>query len=219
MDQKPKDILEPAYFFASTIYTIIKEDFLNPVESASNEALNESRKLHKENEIYPSTMSTSLSGRKGVKEFEQFIAESAWQILDSQGYNMQAFNTFVSELWCQEHRKYSNMEQHIHPYGVQLSGFYFINAPEEGCMVELHDPRPAKVISSLPAKDLTKVTDANSSVLIKPKSGMFIFTNSWLPHSFTRNGSDERVMFVHFNVSIVPVSSVDKQPQEGPVVI
>jgi uncharacterized protein (TIGR02466 family) len=217
MEEVKKDILEPFVSFPSTIYTIIKTEFLDDVKEASHEALEESKKLHEGSEIYPSTMSTTLKSKENTKEFEQFIAQSAWQILDNQGYAMQHFNTYVSELWCQEHRKFSSMEQHVHPYGVQLSGFYFLDTPEEGCMAELHDPRPGKVISGLPAKDPTQVTQASNSIFMKPKPGMFIFTNSWLAHSFTRNGSDSPVKFVHFNVSAIPAAP--QAAQEGPVVV
>jgi uncharacterized protein (TIGR02466 family) len=216
MEKTKKDVLEPFASFPSTIYTIIKTEFLDAVKEASNEALEESRKLTKDNEIYPSTMSTTLIGKEKTKAFETFIAQSAWQILDNQGYNMSQFNTFVSELWMQEHRKYSNMEQHVHSYGVQLSGFYFLETPENGCLAEFHDPRPGKVIASLPAKDQTQVTEASNAIFIKPQPGMFIFTNSWLPHSFTRNASDEPVKFIHFNVSVMQAAPV---VQEGPVVV
>lgn len=216
MEEIKKDILEPFVSFSTVVYTINKPEFLEDVKAASNDALEESRKHVTENEIYPSTMSTTLSGREKAKAFEQFIAQCSWEILDSQGYNMTAFNTFVSEIWTQEHRKYSNMEQHVHPYGVQLSGFYFLETPENGCMAELHDPRPGKVIASLPEKDMTKVTEASNAIFIKPQPGLFIFTNSWLPHSFTRNGADEPVKFVHFNVSVMQAAPA---VQEGPVVV
>jgi uncharacterized protein (TIGR02466 family) len=216
MEETKKDVLEPFASFQSTIYTIIKTEFLDAVKEASNEALEESRKFTKDNEIYPSTMSTTLIGKEKTKAFETFIAQSAWQILDNQGYDMRQFNVFVSELWMQEHRKYSNMEQHVHPYGVQLSGFYFLETPENGCLAEFHDPRAGKVIASLPAKDQTKVTEASNAIFIKPQPGMFIFTNSWLPHSFTRNASDEPVKFIHFNVSVMQAAPV---AQEGPIVV
>jgi len=129
---------------------------------------------------------------------------------------MQYFNTYVSEIWTQEHRKYSNMEQHVHSYGIQLSGFYFLETPDNGCMAQLHDPRPGKVIASLPEKDMTQVTEASSAIFIKPQPGMFIFTNSWLPHSFTRNAADEPVKFVHFNVSVMQAAA---PAPEAPVVV
>lgn len=216
MEEIKKDVLEPFASFSTLIYTINKPEFLEDIKKASDTALEESKKSIQENKIYPSTMSTTLSGREKTKAFEQFIAQCSWQILDSQGYNMDMFNTFVSELWTQEHRKYSNMEQHVHPYGVQLSGFYFLETPDSGCMAQLHDPRPGKVISSLPEKDATQVTEASNAVFIKPQPGMFLFTNSWLPHSFTRNGSDEPVKFVHFNVSVMAAKQV---AQEGPIIV
>jgi uncharacterized protein (TIGR02466 family) len=216
MEEIKKDVLEPFASFSSTIYTIIKPEFLNTVKEASIETLEEGRKFKEDNEIYPSTMSTTLLGKEKIKAFETFIAQSAWQILDNQGYNMQKFNTFVTELWSQEHRKFSSMEQHVHSYGVQISGFYFLDTPDNGCMVELHDPRAGKVIAGIPAKDITNITEASNSIFFKPKPGMFIFTNSWLPHSFTRNGSDDPVKFIHFNVSVMPAAPVVNQ---GPVVV
>jgi uncharacterized protein (TIGR02466 family) len=216
MEETKKDVLEPFASFQSTIYTIIKTEFLDAVKEASIEALEEGRKFKEDNEIYPSTMSTTLIGKEKTKNFETFIAQSAWQILDNQGYDMQKFNTFVTELWMQEHRKYSNMEQHVHSYGIQLSGFYFLETPENGCMAELHDPRAGKVVASLPVKDQTKITEASNSIFFKPQPGLFIFTNSWLPHSFTRNASDEPVKFIHFNVSVMPAAPVEKQ---GPIVV
>ena len=132
------------------------------------------------------------------------------------GHNMVGYNTFISELWSQEHYKFSSMDTHVHPYGAALSGFYFLEVPDGGCMVQLHDPRPGKVQISLPEADATKVTEASNSFFIKPEPGMFIFSNSWLPHSFTRNTSDKSVKFVHFNISTI---TVPQKTIPAPVVI
>jgi len=32
---------------------------------------------------------------------------------------------------------------------------------------------------------------------------MLVLANSWLPHSFTKNGSDEPMTFIHFNLGVV----------------
>jgi hypothetical protein len=29
-----------------------------------------------------------------------------------------------------------------------------------------------------------------------------IFANAWLPHGFTRHGSDKPIKFVHFNINV-----------------
>ena len=196
--------LEPAGYFASTIYTIRKPEFLSAVDGVATDLLAHAKDAMPMNETYPSVMTGSLIGDARTAAFEQFIAESAWAILDAQGYRMNDFFAYVSELWAQEHFKYSSMEQHVHPHGVVISGFYFLTAPESGCMIELHDPRPGKVQASLPIKDASQIKDANNSLFIKPEPGLMVFSNSWLPHSFTRNASSESVKFIHFNVSVKP---------------
>lgn len=202
---QPQDVFQPLSYFASTIYQINKAEFLEPVRAASMTNLAAVKERTQQNETYPVTMSEGLMGIPELFDFEQFIAQAGWVILDSQGYNMDGYVTYVSELWCQEHRKYSGMEYHVHPHGVMLSGFYFLDTPAEGCMIDLHDPRPGKVQASLPEKDMTKITDASHQVLFKPEPGMLVISNSWLPHSFTRNASDEPCRFIHFNISIRPV--------------
>jgi uncharacterized protein (TIGR02466 family) len=200
----PQSVLEPAGYFASMIYTIRKPEFLSAINEVSTELLAESKASMPMNETYPSVMTGSMIGNTQTAAFEQFVAESAWAILDSQGYRMSDFFAYVSELWAQEHFKYSGMEQHVHPHGVVISGFYFIDTPADGCMIELHDPRPGKVQASLPIKDVTQVKEANNSLFIKPEPGLMVFSNSWLPHSFTRNASEQPVRFIHFNVSVKP---------------
>ena len=210
----PQNVLAPAGYFASMIYTIQKPEFLDDVNAVADELLEASKKAMPMNETYPSVMTGSMIGVERTVPFEQFIADSAWTILDSQGYNMDTLGTYVSELWAQEHFKYSGMEQHVHPHGVVLSGFYFLTAPENGCMIELHDPRPGKVQASLPIKDPVQVKDANNSLFIKPEAGLIIFSSSWLPHSFTRNASSDPVKFIHFNVSVKPI-----EKPAGPIVV
>jgi len=200
-----QSLLTPSAYFASVIYTIDKPEFLDSVSEVAEASLKLTKDAIPMNETYPSVMSGSMIGHPTTKDFEQFIAESAWTVLDSQGYNMDGLGAYVSELWTQEHFKYSGMEQHVHPYGVVLSGFYFLNTPEEGSMIELHDPRPGKVQASLPIRDMSQVKDANNSLYIKPQPGMMVISNSWLPHSFTRNASSDPVRFVHFNVSVKPM--------------
>ena len=195
-------VLEPNPFFASTVYTIKAPEFLDSVNGVSNDSLNMVKKDHKANEIYPMVMSGSLSGDARILDFENFIAQSSWTILDNQGYKMETISTYISELWCQEHGKFSNMEQHVHPHGVVISGFYFLECPENGSMVQFHDPRAGKVQAGLPEKSLELVTAASNTISIKPEKGLLVFTNAWLPHSFTRNASDDIAKFIHFNVSI-----------------
>jgi len=209
-----QSVISPESHFATIIYTIKKPEFLNDVNIVANDLLSFSKKQIPINETYPLVMTGTLIGSEQTKIFEKFIAESAWLILDSQGYNMDGLGAYVSEMFVQEHFKYSGMEQHVHPHGVVLSGFYFLTAPEDGCMIELHDPRAGKVQASLPIKNIATIKEANNSIFVKPETAMMIFSNSWLPHSFTRNSSNESVKFVHFNVSVKPIEN-----QSQPIIV
>jgi len=113
--------------------------------------------------------------------------------------------TYFTEMWTQEHNFHSSMEQHIHGGGVQISAFFFLQVPENACKMVIYDPRPAKVIIGLPPKDNNAVTPASQQIVFTPEEGSIIFTNSWLPHSFTRNfNKNKAVHFVHMNLSVAP---------------
>lgn len=209
-----KATLEPSALFSTMVYTIKKPEFLDATMAVSDEMLAQAKAARPMNDTYPMVMSDSMIGKPQVQGLEKFIAESAWAILDNQGYRMDEFLTFVSEFWVQEHFKNSGMEQHVHPYGVVISGFYFLTAPAGGSVIELHDPRAGKVQASLPIKEQNQVRAANNMLHVTPEPGMVIFTNSWLPHSFTRNSSNDSVKFIHFNVSVRPA-----QQQAGPIIV
>lgn len=199
----PQSVFTPSAHFVSMMYTIDKPEFLQDAKDAADDAITLAEQTRRVDTTYPVVMSGSLSGHPKTAALEQFIAQSGWIVLDNQGYDMTLFNTVVSEFWAQKHMHFSGMEQHVHPYGVLLSGFYFLECPDGGSLVELHDPRPGKVQASLPIKDASIIREANNSVYIKPSPGLLLISNSWLPHSFTRNSSDEPVKFIHFNISVM----------------
>lgn len=209
---EPQSVFTPSAHFVSVMYTIDKPEFLQDVKEAADNALALAEQERPINATYPMVMSGSLSGLPKTAALEQFIAQAGWTVLDNQGYDMALFNTVVSEFWAQKHLHFSGMEQHVHPYGVLLSGFYFLECPDGGSMVELHDPRPGKVQASLPIKDTSIIREANNSVYVKPSPGLLLISNSWLPHSFTRNTSTEPVKFIHFNISVMSA-------QQGPVIV
>jgi hypothetical protein len=135
-------------------------------------------------------------------DVSNFIAQAAWDILDSQGYAMQHFSTYFTEFWCQEHHKHSAMEQHVHGYGSQIVGFYFIDVPKDSSRVLFHDPKAGKVQLNLPEKDMSLATVASNVINFVPEAGTVMFANAWLAHSFTRHAASKPMRFIHFNVSV-----------------
>jgi uncharacterized protein (TIGR02466 family) len=196
--------MQVAYHFPTAIYIIDMPDFLPAVNVVSEEYLSAARSKHELDEIYPVRMTNSFYDDERVKEFSEFIGQMAWNILNKQGYAMQNFNVTFMEMWTQEHFKHSAMDAHVHGFGSQIVGFYFLETPEGGSNVVFHDPRAAKVQIDLPEQDVNMATPASKAINFTPKPGMMIFANSWLAHSFTRHAAELPIKFVHFNLTVIP---------------
>jgi len=203
-------------YFPSIVYTIDKPEFLNVVKEVSNEHL---VKIEKDlDDIYPVKMTGNFTNDERLEPFCRFIGETAWNILNSQGYAMSEFNVSFSEMWTQEHHKHSLMEQHTHGFGVQLVGFYFLDTPEKCSRVLFYDPRAGKVQVNLPEANMDNATPASNIINFEPKEGLMILSNSYLPHAFGRHAADEPIRFVHFNIVAVPVEDIKCDLSE-PVII
>lgn len=194
--------LQVAYHFPCPIYLIERPDFLEAINIVSEEALEVQRKERDLNEIYPVYMTGGYFEDPRVASFSEFIGSTAWNILNEQGYAMGDKAVQFTEMWTQEHHKHSAMDRHVHGYGSQIVGFYFLETPENCSRVVFHDPRSAKVQIDLPEHDISKATPASRMINFEPKPGMMIFANSWLAHSFTRHASDLPIKFVHFNLTV-----------------
>jgi uncharacterized protein (TIGR02466 family) len=196
------DQLGVAYHFPCPIYLIEKPEFLDAVNAVSEESLAKRRAEQGElNEIYPVLMSDSYFNDPRVAPFAEFVGQTAWNIMREQGYAMDNFLMGFTEMWTQEHHKHSAMDQHIHGYGAQIVGFYFLEAPEGSSRVVFHDPRASKLPIDLPEADMTKATIASKMINFEPKPGLLIFANAWLAHAFTRHAADTPIKFVHFNLN------------------
>jgi len=195
--------LQHFFHFPSSVSIVSKPEFLDVVSEVANERLEEDRKLRPElNDIYPVRMTGNIFDDPRVNEFVEFVGRSAAETLAFQGYATDNMGMFFTEMWVQEHHKHSLMEQHVHGAGSQMIGFYFLNAPENCSKAIFHDPRPGKVQTNLPEKDMEVATFGSNMVHFTPAPGMLMLANSWLPHSFSRHASDEPLLFAHFNLGV-----------------
>lgn len=193
------------FYFPSPIYFVERKDFLQQMNVVSEEYLAKQRLNNPLNSVYPLYMSENYELDPRVNLFASTIGKMAWEILDGQGYDMRGFDVVCTEMWTQEHHKSSSMEQHTHGYGSQLVGFYFLQVPEDAPHAVFYDPRIAKMQMELPEKDTSQVSVASRMINFKPKPGLLVITNSWVPHSFGRNPSNIPFKFIHFNLSVQPV--------------
>ena len=215
-----QSVLQVEYHFPTPVYIIQKPEFLDSVRSACVDHLAARHKETELNELYPVYMTGNMYNDPRCQALSQFVAQSAWEILNNQGYAMQNLNTYFTEFWAQEHYKHSLMEQHVHGNGAQIVGFYFVDSPEDCSMVQFHDPKAGKVQTNLPEANMANVTHASNAVLYKATPGTVMFAPAWLAHSFTRHGSDQPMRFIHFNVNVTPAANLSEaQPQKQAMVI
>ena len=194
--------LQAAYHFPTAMYVVDRPDFLDAVNIVSEEHLAIVRKENELHEIYPVYMTNNYFTDERVKDFTEFVGMNAWNILNEQGYAMQDKAMTFTEMWTQEHHKHSSMDSHVHGFGSQITGFYFLDTPEDCSRVVFHDPRAGKVQIDLPEQDVNNATAASRMINFTPRPGMLIFANAWLAHSFTRHSADKPIKFVHFNLGV-----------------
>lgn len=196
------DKLAEMHYFTTPIYSIVKTEFLEAIRALSAKHLEHSKEHMKS--VNPMTVMTrNFSTETEASDFAQYVSQTAWNILNAHGYDMDSLVTYFMEMWTQEHNFHSSMDTHVHGSGAQISAFYFLEVPENACQLIIHDPRPAKVIIDLPEKDNTKVSPASRMIVFTPQEGTLFFAPAWLPHQFTRNmNPDKPVRFVHMNLGV-----------------
>jgi hypothetical protein len=217
--KKPKDNSEPnqqltaEIYFPTVVYTIEKLEFLEGVKAIAESALMTLKATNPHpNELYPVYQTPTLLGDIRIQAFAQYIADTSWDILQSQGYAMDNIRTIITELWCQEHYKYSGMDEHVHGFGAQLIGFYFLETPEGSSKILIHDPRPSKKQINLPEQNMFNATAASLDINFTPKPGLLFFANSWVPHSFSRHTSEKPIKFIHFTIGVQTVEDTTTVP-------
>lgn len=198
--------LDQLNYFATPIYITQQPQFLDEVREIALAKIKEVHGSKKPDKLFPLRMSGNMLEDARIAPFAEFVGQTAWNILASQGYAMDGFNTTFTELWCQEHGYSSSMDYHVHPGGNLIVGFYFLDVPEGAPHAVIHDPRPGRVMLDLPQADVTQATLASTMINFKPEPGMLLFAPAWLGHSFGRNASKSPFRFVHFNLAVQPAA-------------
>jgi len=217
-DITPQEDIEHNTIFASSICRSHHPEYLDSVREIFNKHTSIAKKERPIYDLYPVCMTANLTEDLS-KEFITYVVETAWTVLERQGYNMPMFETQIMDMWGQEHHRGSGMEQHMHNSGAQISGIYIIDAPEQ-CRMLFHDPREAKNYANLPEINSSNLTFASPVAAFDLNPGNFIFHNSWLYHSFPKNSSYDPLKFIHFNIAVKWVGNTSTciQP-EAPTII
>ena len=189
--------------FACGVYRSHNEEYLDVVNSVVKREIAARKKEVPDflKSVYPTIMTRDLASEPKLEEFTSYIARTAWEVLNSQGYAMERYTTHFFDCFGQEHHKYSGHDTHTHP-GAYITGFYFLDVPKDSCRPVFQDPKAAKYHSSLLEQNPSVATLASNEINYQPVAGDFFFTNSWLPHSFTRNAANKPFKFIHFSLGV-----------------
>lgn len=202
--------------FESLIYTYEDDSYVKPLIKHTDKYIEDGKKYNQDrmkrrDKIYKkkvgdiglSHASTTLIGDKKLEKFSSFVEQTAFNILDSQGFDMSKQIIDFTELWVQEFGKKGGGHQRVHVHDGHMSGFYFLKCSEKTSYPIFHDPRPAAVVTKLPYKEPLQ-TNSIKEADIRPKPGMFVFFNSFLPHEFAVDPGVEPFRFIHFNLTCYP---------------
>jgi hypothetical protein len=192
------------YYFSSPVYSKILPEYLDVAKSVSNEYIADIKNTIEFSELFPYYNTQNFENDSRILPLATEIIKTCSHVLDTQGYDLGNYELVFTEFWCQEHQYSGGQERHIHGGGNVLTGFYFLECPLDSCKLVIHDPRPAKEFGSfLQEKDYNTGSEASQAINFTPEAGQLIITNSYLPHTFTKNGSKEFFKMIHFNVTAV----------------
>ncbi len=151
-----------------------------PARSAS--AWQSRGNLHKL-EVFRPLTSCIMAASQGVLEFlkcryERFDITNCWANINSKG---------------ESHRI------HSHPNN-DLSGVYYVRAPEKCGDIVFHDPRLQSIVLLPQVSERTPFNASKHS--ITPREGTLLVFHSWFQHLVDANQSDEERISISFNIML-----------------
>ena len=219
--KKKQDIMNTNWYFSTPVYTIEKPEWVTKLNKATDKYIKNAQKnlqpeLKERKKILGnkdylkvkdhglSYHSTPLNGDPDLQEIEKYIGATAWNLLDEWGYDMSLYTIFYTEFWVQEFAKQGggHHSTHVH-WDNHISGFYFLKCNDKTSYPIFHDPRSGAMMTKLPHKDKSKLSNMSDMIHFKPKPGTLIFFPGYVPHEFDVDMGVEPFRFIHFNLQAV----------------
>jgi len=143
-----------------------------------------------------------MSNDPQLRFLVDYLIESSYNILSEQGYDVEKYELFVYGLWYQGIRNNAQTNIHIHK-NSQLSGWMFLETPEQGSYPVFYDPRMNKPMVELDilTKDSILTTSSPEVHFNNVLPGTIILANSWLQHRLTPNRTSSITSTIHFVIS------------------
>ena len=92
------DTWEQYDYFPSSVYILKKPEFLESVKTVAYEYLDNIKREVKLNDIYPMYHTDSFSHEERLLDFTSYVANTGWNVLNNQGFNMNDKQTFFYDV-------------------------------------------------------------------------------------------------------------------------
>jgi uncharacterized protein (TIGR02466 family) len=188
--------MEGFAYFPAIIYRDERSEFLKDIRPVCLKYLREIRDC--KSTLY---QTRSIGKDIALSDFSSYILSSSIEILNSQGYDLSKYEIYVSGMWFQEINKGPGTNVHVHK-NSQISGWYFIDAPENGAYPIYFDTRNNKNMVELDIVSSDDITNATNSIHFHNViPGTVLFNNSWVQHQITSSSSELPTRCIHFIIS------------------
>jgi hypothetical protein len=188
--------MEAFAYFPTIVYRDERPDLVEDALPVCIQALGQVRQP----DMYM-VQSHHLVHEPALRVVADYLLLSSVDILRSQGYSVDKYDFYLSGLWAQETGKSSGTNVHVHK-NSQISGWFFLETPENGSYPVYYDTRMNKAMVELDYVQSNEITNATGMINFNNVvPGTVLFNNSWMNHQIIGGSSDLPTRCIHFIVS------------------
>jgi hypothetical protein len=188
--------MEEFNYFPSQVFREEKPEWVGSLTEVSDKAIAE---LKEQGFSGPVLQSHDI--RHYVPWLCMHLGKTGKSILERQGYTTGGYEIIVTEMWAQEFIKHGMNILHAHG-NTQLTGFLFLDTPENGSYPMFGDPRPGNEMSCLRPVQSQEILHSTPYIHFNNvMPGTILMFNSFLPHMITMSNTDKKTKFLHFMIT------------------
>lgn len=184
-------------YFPAIIYRDEQPNFAEELRNICYNKL----KASNTDQICSIIQSDDVTNASEFHSLKKYLLKSSIDILQNQGYDVDLYNFYVSDLWIQQLNHGASTDIHVHK-NSQISGWLFIDTPKKGSFPLYYDPRILKEMVELQIREPDTISNSTSIINFQNVyPGTVLFNNSWLKHQLSFNESDQATVAIHFIIS------------------
>jgi len=143
---------------------------------------------------------TDMNDRPEYAEITDWIVSQVQRIKTDGLALHPSTDLILDNMWANINSKYDYNVRHNHPH-ANISGVYYVTAPEPKSKIWFHDPRQSYSMTELNHDADSKINrpDLWHDVHFDPTPGKLILFPSYLDHTVEQNMSDDARISISFN--------------------